>query len=165
MNSVTPIISLSKLIQETLAADSGGADAPALTVDARSDLLRSANAVHSRSSGLLDFVKAYRSFATVPVPVFSDFAVLPLLERVRTLMTEALSGQHVSTEVECEGGLMVHADQRQVEQVLINLMRNAIEVVGEVPQAQVVLRAARSDNGRIGDSGDRQWSRHRRGAP
>lgn len=150
MNSVTPIISLSKLIQETLAAGGGdGADAPALTVDARSDLMRSANAVHSRSSGLLDFVKAYRSFATVPVPVFTDFMVLPLLERVRTLMTEALSGQHVSMEVECEGGLIIHADPRQVEQVLINLMRNAIEVLGETPHAQVVLRAARSDNGRL----------------
>ena len=85
MNSVTPIISLSKLIQETLSGDGPNPASPlALSAGERSDLLLSANAVHSRSSGLLDFVKAYRSFAAVPVPAFADVEVRPLLERVRT---------------------------------------------------------------------------------
>ncbi|HXC59481.1 MAG TPA: PAS domain-containing protein, partial [Steroidobacteraceae bacterium] len=72
MNSVTPIISLSKLVQEELVSKG-----------AEDDLLRSINAVHSRSSGLLEFVKAYRSFATVPVPKMETVDVISILQRVR----------------------------------------------------------------------------------
>ncbi len=139
MNSVTPIISLSKLIQETLAAEG----------DERSDLARSANAVHSRSSGLLEFVKAYRKFATVPVPAFTDFEARPLLERVRMLMDESLAAQQVMMEIECAPGLGIHADARQIEQVLINLARNAIEALAEAPGGRILLRASRNEQGRV----------------
>jgi two-component system, NtrC family, nitrogen regulation sensor histidine kinase NtrY len=147
MNSVTPIISLSKLIQETLAAH--GAHAPMLTLDERSDLLRSANAVHSRSSGLLDFVRAYRSFASVPVPSIADGEVGPLLERVRTLMADTLAAQHVLMEIRCEAGLVLHADPLQIEQVLINLTRNAIEALADTPDPRIMLRASGNQQHRV----------------
>ena len=151
MNSVTPIIALSKLIQETLAADGvGGADAPPLSVDERSDLLRSANAVHSRSSGLLEFVTAYRSFATVPVASFATVEVRSLLERVRTLMTDLLASQRVAMDVECSASeLKIHADARQMEQVLINLTRNALDALADVPDPRIILRASRNEQGRV----------------
>lgn len=151
MNSVTPIIALSKLIQETLAADGvGGADAPPLSVDERSDLLRSANAVHSRSSGLLEFVTAYRSFATVPVASFATVEVRSLLERVRTLMTDLLASQRVAMDVECSASeLTIHADARQIEQVLINLTRNALDALADVPDPRIILRASRNEQGRV----------------
>jgi nitrogen fixation/metabolism regulation signal transduction histidine kinase len=148
MNSVTPIISLSKLIQETLAAH-GSADAPVLTLDERSDLLRSANAVHSRSSGLLDFVRAYRSFASVPVPSIADGEVGPLLERVRTLMADALAAQHVVMDTRYEAGLVFHADPLQIEQVLINLTRNAIEALADTPEPRIMLQASRNEQQRV----------------
>jgi two-component system, NtrC family, nitrogen regulation sensor histidine kinase NtrY len=135
MNSVTPIISLSKLIQETLASEG----------DERSDLARSANAVHSRSSGLLEFVKAYRSFATIPVPTLADFEVLPLLERVRTLMADSLASHGTRIEIQCPGMFLIHADAQQIEQVLINLSRNAIESQAQ----QIVLGAAFNNQGRV----------------
>lgn len=149
MNSVTPIISLSKLIQETLAGDKAGpATALTLTGEERSDLQRSADAVHSRSSGLLEFVKAYRSFASVPVPAMADGEVLPLLERVRTLMADALAAHRVTMDIQCEGQLFFHADPRQVEQVLINLSRNAIEALIDTPDPRILLRGSRNDQGR-----------------
>jgi nitrogen fixation/metabolism regulation signal transduction histidine kinase len=150
MNSVTPIISLSKLIQETLAADNANpADALTLTSGERSDLQRSADAVHSRSSGLLDFVTAYRSFASVPVPAISHADMHSLLERVRTLMADALESQQVNMDIQCAQGLVVHADIRQIEQVLINLSRNAIEALADTSNPRILLRASRSDQGRV----------------
>ena len=158
MNSVTPIISLSKLIQETLSGDGPNPASPlALSAGERSDLLLSANAVHSRSSGLLEFVKAYRSFAAVPVPTFAEVDVRPLLERVRTLMADALAAQPIEMEILCTdegagaGGdpLMVHADPRQIEQVLINLTRNAIEALVATADPKIVMRASRNEQGRV----------------
>lgn len=145
MNSVTPIVALSSLIQETLA-DSG----PGLDGETRSDLLRSANAVHSRGSGLLEFVKAYRSFTALPRPAITVVQVRPLLERVQTLMADALQAQGVSCEVRIEGPeLAIHADPQQIEQVLINLARNAVDVLADTPDAQLVLCAAAVDFGRV----------------
>lgn len=47
-------------------------------------------AIHSRSSGLLDFVQAYRSFANLPAPFLTDVGVPALFERVRTLMSQEI---------------------------------------------------------------------------
>ena len=138
MNSVTPIISLSKLVQEELAGKGGD-----------EDLLRSVNAVHSRSSGLLEFVKAYRSFATVPVPKMETVAVISILQRVRVLMDEFIASRHIAMEIQApDGELSIHADPRQIEQVLINLIRNAAEALVGTAEAKIILRALRDERGR-----------------
>src|SRR6185369_5506406 len=100
MNSVTPIISLSKLVQEELVSKG-----------AEDDLLRSINAVHSRSSGLLEFVKAYRSFATVPVPKMETVDVISILQRVRVLMDEFIAARRIAMEIQApDGELTIHVD-------------------------------------------------------
>jgi len=145
MNSVTPIVSLTNLIQETLA-ESG----PVLDGETRKDLLRSADAVHSRGSGLLEFVRAYRSFTALPAPATAPVLVRPLLERVRTLMAEALQAQKVNCEIRVEGAEpSIHADPQQIEQVLINLARNAVEVLAGTAEPQLVLLASNADFGRV----------------
>lgn len=147
MNSVTPIISLSKLVQDDLTAMGEGGALPA---DSRDDLLRSVNAVHSRSSGLLEFVKAYRSFATVPVPDVQRVDVAALLQRLRVLMEEFTASRNIALDVETEGGgLCIRADPRQIEQVLINLVRNATEALAGKPEPAIRLRAALDDRGRV----------------
>ena len=89
MNSVTPIISLSGLVRETMVDDTTTpATVRALTPQQQDDMQRSVTAIHSRSRGLLDFVRAYRSFARLPEPVFAEVEVRALLERVRTLMSQ-----------------------------------------------------------------------------
>ncbi len=137
MNSVTPIVSLSNLIQETVAGSG-----PVLDWETRNDLLRSANAMHSRGSGLLEFVKAYRSYTALPTPNISQVAVRPLLDRVRTLMADTLLEQGVSCEIRIEGpDPAIRADAQQIEQVLINLVRNALEVLPGTPEARLLLTA------------------------
>jgi len=148
MNSVTPIISLSKVVQETLSA--ADAQGRALAADERDDLLRSVNAVHSRSNGLMEFVRAYRSFATVPTPAFQPVDALALLRHVATLMSETLAAQGVELEIDCpDEGLRVNVDAYQFEQVLINLLRNAAEALVGQEAGRVVLRGARDDRGRV----------------
>src|SRR6478609_6615847 len=146
MNSVTPIISLSKVVQESLSDMHGGVLAEA----ERDDLLRSVNAVYSRSNGLLEFVKAYRSFATVPTAAFQPVNALALLRHAATLMSETLAGQGIELEIDCpDEGLRVNVDPYQFEQVLINLLRNAAEALAGQPAGRIVLRGARDERGRV----------------
>src|SRR5262249_17257434 len=147
MNSVTPIISLSRLVRETMVDESG---APrALSTGEQIDMVRSLTAIQGRSSGLLEFVQAYRSFTRVPEPQFADIDVRALLERVRTLMSQEMQSRHVTVEVLCsEPALYIRADARQAEQVLINLLRNAVEALEAHPAPRIELRGFRNEQGR-----------------
>ena len=151
MNSVTPITSLSRLLRETLIDES--VVPPGFRTLSRSeqnDMLRSVTAIHTRSSGLLDFVQAYRSFARLPAPEFSDVDVNALFERVRTLMAEQLEAQRVTLRIQCEvRALSVRVDARQIEQVLINLLRNAVDAVADRPTPLVELRGSQNEQGQV----------------
>ncbi len=137
MNSVTPIISLSKLVSDTLVEDDGAA-LRKMTRQEQDDLQRSVTAIHARSSGLLDFVQAYRSLTNLPAPVFVDVQVAPLLERVRTLMSQELAERHVQLVLDCDdAALAFRADSGQIEQVLINLLRNALDALTDVAEPRI----------------------------
>jgi two-component system, NtrC family, nitrogen regulation sensor histidine kinase NtrY len=151
MNSVTPVISLSRLMRETMIEDRGGSPAfRTLTPQEQDDMLRSVTAIHTRSSGLLDFVQAYRSFAKLPTPEFSDVNVVSLLERVRTLMAREIEAARITLALQCDDEkLSIRADARQAEQVLINLVRNALEALADRPAPRIDLRGLADDEGRV----------------
>jgi nitrogen fixation/metabolism regulation signal transduction histidine kinase len=151
MNSVTPVISLSRVVRETMIDESGAAPTfRTLTPQEQSDMLRSVTAIHTRSSGLLEFVQAYRSYAKLPPPVFSDVNVRTLFERVRTLTAQEIEAQRIAFRLEWEDAdLRIHADARQVEQVLLNLLRNAIEALADRPAPRIELRASRDERARV----------------
>jgi two-component system, NtrC family, nitrogen regulation sensor histidine kinase NtrY len=151
MNSVTPIISLSGLVRETMIDETS--DPPAvreLTASQQNDMLRSVTAIHTRSRGLLDFVRAYHGFARLPEPVPADVEVRPLLERVRQLMSGDAQANGIALEAQCsDGGASVHVDAGQIEQVLINLIRNASEALAGTAAPKIILRAARNAQGDV----------------
>jgi signal transduction histidine kinase len=151
MNSVTPIVSLSRLLQESMLDESRSP--PALRTfqgEEQDDMLRSVAAIHTRSSGLLDFVRAYRSFASLPEPTMAEIQVDGLLERVRTLMSQESDAKGVVLEVQCaESGLRICVDAAQTEQVLINLIRNALEAMSERSEGRIRLRCGRASEDEV----------------
>jgi signal transduction histidine kinase len=151
MNSVTPIISLSRLVRETMIDESKIPPVfRTLVPQEQADMLRSVTAIHTRSSSLLDFVQAYRSFAKLPDPVLGEVDVRTLLERVRTLMSQETDASQIAVDLQCkEPGLAIHADAGHAEQVLINLLRNAVEALAGRPKPRIELRGFRDDQGRI----------------
>jgi signal transduction histidine kinase len=151
MNSVTPIISLSGLIRDTMIHDGSSPPAfRALLPQEHHDMLRSVTAIHARSSGLLDFVQAYRRFSKLPAPSFADVNVLSLLERARTLMSQEADSQQIEVEIRCEHpDLSICADALQIEQVLINLLRNAVEALSGNPAPRIALRGLRNEQGEV----------------
>jgi two-component system, NtrC family, nitrogen regulation sensor histidine kinase NtrY len=151
MNSVTPIISLTKLIADRLVDEKSGELAvQGLAGEERRDLARGLTSIHSRGSGLLKFVQAYSALTNLPRPSFVEVDVTALLDRVQTLLAPALEAEGVSLQVQAVGGdLAVRADPQQIEQVLINLVKNACEALAESHEGRVVLRGARDDQGKV----------------
>jgi two-component system, NtrC family, nitrogen regulation sensor histidine kinase NtrY len=151
MNSVTPIISLSGLVRETMIDETTSPPVVRqLAPTQQHDMLRSVTAIHTRSRGLLDFVRAYRSFAKLPEPLLADVEVGPLLERVRLLMSGDAQTHGIAFEAQChDAGASVRVDAGQIEQVLINLIRNATEAVAGNPAPKIILRAARNTQNEV----------------
>jgi two-component system, NtrC family, nitrogen regulation sensor histidine kinase NtrY len=142
MNSVTPIVSLSSVIKEALVNDSGLLTIASLTGDEKMDLVRSLLAIETRGKGLMRFVQSYNNLANIPKPYFTNVAVAALLERTSVLMLPELETSGITLETACEpSNLSLHADTQQVEQILINLVKNAKEAMLGQEQGHISIAA------------------------
>ena len=114
MNTITPIASLS----DTL-----------LTFDGADDDIRNGLSTISESSkGLIKFVDSYRNLTRVAPPVKKAFYFKELAERVINLTREQtiMSGA-ICTYVEKSEDVLLYADEGQITQILINLVKNAVQ--------------------------------------
>jgi nitrogen fixation/metabolism regulation signal transduction histidine kinase len=100
-----------------------------MDVDQRQDFERGLEIIEARSASLNRFLQAYRALAQMPPPAIKRVALSPIVERVVFLETRLpvtmLRGPDVT--------LMVDPDQ--IEQMLINLVRNAVEAALESSRA------------------------------
>jgi signal transduction histidine kinase len=85
------------------------------------DFRRGLGVVESRADSLHRFVQSYRVLAQLPPPQLKQIQVAPLLERV------ALLEQRVPVQVDLGPSATLHADPDQLEQMLINLLANAVD--------------------------------------
>ena len=113
-NSLTPI----KSIAGSLKARLSGVP---LKIDQRQDFERGLEIVETRAASLNRFLQAYRQLAQMPPPVFCKAAVLPIMQRVAGLETR------LPVSVYGDAEIIVMVDPDQIEQMLINIVRNAVE--------------------------------------
>jgi C4-dicarboxylate-specific signal transduction histidine kinase len=152
MNSLTPVASLSHTAYDLLGEHRG-----ALPADAGADLATALDAIRRRADSLAAFVASYRSLSNVPAARPERVRIQALFERVEALVGpdwRARGGQ-VRFSVE-PAPLELMADPGQLEQALINLLKNAFEATAGTPgQAWVSAQLARGARLRIevGDDG------------
>ncbi len=113
-NSLAPI----KSIAGSLLARADQIQADPDTVR---DFRRGLGVVESRADSLHRFVQSYRILAQLPPPHFKMVQIAPLVERV------ALLEQRVPVQLEPGPSATLQADSDQLEQMLINLLTNAVD--------------------------------------
>ena len=114
MNTITPIASLS----DTLLTFDG----------ADEDIRNGLSTISESSKGLIKFVDSYRNLTRVAPPVKRAFYFKEVAERVINLTREQtiMSGA-VCTYVEKSEDVLLYADEGQITQILINLVKNAVQ--------------------------------------
>lgn len=148
MNSVTPISSLAVTVEEELHKQLQ-APVPEIPKDELEDMHLSLQTISRRSEGLIRFVKEFRSLTQVPQPRMNEIALQPLLEEMAILHKKELSDRGISLTVKADPPqLTALADKNMIEQVLINLIKNAIQAFDEQPDKRIELAAFISDKGR-----------------
>ena len=156
MNSLTPIASLAATASSLLPA-SGREDGTAASSGSQ-DIAEAMVTIHRRSQGLMRFVHAYRSVALIPKPQFRILPVREIFQRVEKLLQNKLSRQGISLSVEVDPpSLEITADPDLTEQVLINLLLNAIDALSGSERPQIRLSSRMNERGRVeirvGDNG------------
>lgn len=131
MNSITPIVSHVETLNEILSDDhSWTHDKKLLTSETTEDITKALKTIEKRSTGLLHFVNAYRSFSEIPTPHFEQVKIQDLLERVVQLFEREIKKQTVTVAIKVTPlDLEINADHELIETVLINLFKNALEAV------------------------------------
>lgn len=150
MNSMTPVTSLASTANDLLDGLVKNESAAPAKNETVKDIRSALQTIQSRSQGLMHFVEAYRNLTRIPTPHFKILPIKELFGRIEKLMhQQAVSkGIHFSVSVEPES-LEVTADPELIEQVLINLLLNAIQALENKTVARIELTAGLDENGHI----------------
>ena len=142
-NSLTPIKSIagslrSRMMHSLIAPPAdrmSNVDAPRLEVNTV-DMEHGLAIIEERAESLNRFLQAYSQLAKLPPPVKSLSAAAPLLDRICHLETRAKVALEVAENVD------IYADAAQLEQALINLVRNAVDAAIQAHEDKSAVRVA-----------------------
>lgn len=149
MNSVTPISSLAGVVEEELQKKLE-TNHLSMQRDEAEDMHLSVQTISKRSEGLIKFVKEFRSLTHIPKPKVLQVAVKPLLDELAMLHKKELADNNIAISVLVEPEtMMVMADKTLIEQVLINLIKNAIQAFGEKTDKKISLYAHLNETGNV----------------
>ena len=129
MNSVTPITSLS----DTLLSLADTKD---------EEICNGLQTISSTGKGLLSFVESYRRFTRIPVPEPSLFYVKAFIDRMIELAKHQNPDGNISFRTDVSpADLILYADENLISQVVINLLKNAIQAIGDQPDGCISIHA------------------------
>ena len=129
MNSVSPITSLSESLRT-------------LVPDTSSELYKGLDVIHSTGKGIEGFVESYRQFTHIPTPAPTLFYVRELVERAVQLVQSVPENARIDFRWSVEPeDMLLHADENLIGRVLNNLLKNAVEAIGEGSGGWVEVRA------------------------
>ena len=129
MNSVTPIASLASTVKSSIALtkpQSGDTK----EIELFQDITDAVSTIERRSTGLLHFVQTYRELTRIPKPNFEVFPIQNLFVNLEQLMRAEIRDRGLDFKSDIDpGSLEITADPELIEQVLINLLLNAIQAL------------------------------------
>jgi nitrogen fixation/metabolism regulation signal transduction histidine kinase len=137
MNSIAPITSLSETMLFLHR------DAAASPESLKQNTLEAFETINSTASGLLSFVESYRKFTAVPKPKKQDFSLNILLDKIVKLHDAAIRQKNIDLTVSLPEPFTLSADENMISQVLINLVKNAIEAVEDDRERRITLSVSR----------------------
>ena len=153
MNSVTPISSLASTVNNLLLDESNKSESKLKTElepESIGDIGQALQTIQKRSVSLLNFMENYRNLTRIPKPDFQQVPISELFERVTQLMQTHLDEKKIDFATDVDpSSLNLTADPGLIEQVLINLLLNAIHAIDQTESPTIELTAEMGGRGNI----------------
>ncbi len=159
MNSVTPVVSLSETVGSMLFKEDGQAKSiKDLEDQDLEDIREACRTIERRSKGMLSFVEEYRKLTQLPAPAKEVISIKSLFEDCIALMQGSAQKNNstISYKLDQER-LGLKADRKMIEQVLVNLIKNALAAMPEEHLGEVELSAKLAETGviiQVSDNGE-----------
>jgi two-component system nitrogen regulation sensor histidine kinase NtrY len=151
MNSITPITSLASTVHDmTIRREDGKVFMNKLDEEDIESIDSAITTIRNRSQGLLNFVEVYRDLTRIPKPNFRYFRVQELFDRCSMLLKPKMDELGIGCERKVfPPDLMITADPDLIDQVMINLMLNAIDAVKDVENPRIKVIATLNSSNRV----------------
>jgi two-component system, NtrC family, nitrogen regulation sensor histidine kinase NtrY len=151
MNSISPITSLTTVISGYFKNKEDQSPVEPDKIDNQIIIktLSGLDTIEETGKGLLDFVDKYRSLTSLPKPALNKFTIESLFLKCKLLMGSNLSNNIKITTSVNPDDILLEADYSQVEQVLINLIKNAGEALSGKKNGTIHLKAFSAAEGTI----------------
>ncbi|MCZ8134023.1 MAG: ATP-binding protein, partial [Algoriphagus sp.] len=148
MNSIAPISSLAGTLKGEL--EDRIENNQSLSTSDMEDCMMGISTIEKRSQGLISFVSDFRSLAHIPTPKFGSIGISRLFGQLEILLQHQLEAQGITLRKELNPDeLILFGDQHQIEQVLINLLQNAIQALEDTEEKIITLSAFIDEAGKI----------------
>lgn len=151
MNSVTPISSLAATVEADIVSRIDNSNGLCeIEKDDMEDLHLAIQTIQRRSEGLIRFVSDFRNLTHTPQPKFELVSISKFFEQINLLLKNDLDSNRIdfSKRVDPEN-LAINLDPELIQQVLINLIKNAIQAVENREQKQIELLAYQDEKNHL----------------
>jgi nitrogen fixation/metabolism regulation signal transduction histidine kinase len=148
MNSITPISSITSSLDLLFKdAEKNKSISDMETIE---EIHMAIKTIHKRSNGLLHFVNTYRNLTKIPKPNFRIASVKELFDDIKPLMLDEIGEKPIKLKMAVEPeSLEFYADTKLIEQVLINLIKNAIHALQNRENGKIIVRGFLNKRNRV----------------
>lgn len=150
MNSIAPVTSLSESLGSYFQKD--GQPIPPSEINEKmiNTTIRGLEVIKEQGRGLITFVESYRKLTRLPKPEKKPVHVNDLFEKMILLNKVQNQDSAIQLKMKLESpGIIIHADEKMISQVLINLIKNSREALTETENPSIELLAGWNKNGQI----------------
>lgn len=150
MNSITPVASLAKVAVDLVEDAKAKADNLQQEFEELDDVCDAVTTVARRSDSLMQFVSSYRQLTRLPPPNKKQLTISKLFKQVELLVSANWLNPKVNFVTEITPAeLDVTVDADMIEQVIINLVKNADQALVGVESPQISLAAKLNKRGHV----------------
>ena len=146
MNSVTPMKTLTYSLYNLYQQDDNPKSLNEIETQDIEDTFQGLKALNKRVQGLMQFVESYRKLYKIPEPVFTNFSFSEITEELQALYKEELQEKKINLCLSGNKNLKLFADKSLITQVIINLVKNAIEAFENTSQPEIKITLSESQN-------------------
>ena len=149
MNSITPINTLTTAIKRKLETTANQCSESKDVLKNIDEAVTSKGIIEERSNGLVHFINQYKKLTKLPPMKMEEVDIKPLFERIEYLFREQMNEKGISFETSVTAARKFLGDPKMMEQVLINLVKNAVEALEGAGDGKIGLKAFTDLDGRV----------------
>lgn len=146
MNSIAPITSLSETLSSYFETNGVAKSRAELSDQTIQKTIKGLSIVKRRGKSLLHFAESYRKLTFIPTPVIRPFSFAEFADNLHHLFQPELTSGNIRLEIEIvPDNLTVNADEELLSQVIINLIKNALQALEGQTEGMIRLSARQTE--------------------